>query len=169
MIPITYREGDALEPVARNSNSDIVITHLVNDAGLYGAGFAKAVTQRYPVARTRYRNWFRSSYLNDSVEKTPFELGMVQIIPLIPSLWMAHLLAQHGVRGPGNSVPLDLDALENCLWLLGKKVEGRDRDSEVHMPRIGCGLAGGSWAQIEPLVNEYLSEKDIPVTVYLLV
>ncbi|WP_285749234.1 hypothetical protein [Lentzea sp. NBRC 105346] len=34
------------------------------------------------------------------------------------------------------------------------------------MPRIGCGLAGGEWDRIEPLITSELVDHDIPVTVY---
>jgi len=34
------------------------------------------------------------------------------------------------------------------------------------MPRIGCGLAGGDWSRIEPLIAETLCASDIDVTVY---
>jgi hypothetical protein len=34
------------------------------------------------------------------------------------------------------------------------------------MPRIGCGLAGGTWDRIEPLVARTLLARDVPVTVY---
>jgi hypothetical protein len=34
------------------------------------------------------------------------------------------------------------------------------------MPRIGCGLAGGKWELIEPIIVRTLSEHDIAVTVY---
>lgn len=34
------------------------------------------------------------------------------------------------------------------------------------MPRIGCGLAGGKWEKIEPLINKNLIEKGIDVFVY---
>lgn len=34
------------------------------------------------------------------------------------------------------------------------------------MPRIGAGLAGGSWDQIEPLILNHLTERGIPVTIY---
>ena len=34
------------------------------------------------------------------------------------------------------------------------------------MPRIGCGLAGGTWDKIEPLIQSNLSDKEIAVTVY---
>ena len=34
------------------------------------------------------------------------------------------------------------------------------------MPRIGCGLAGGKWEEIEPIIIRQLCEKDIAVYVY---
>ena len=36
----------------------------------------------------------------------------------------------------------------------------------VHMPRIGCGLAGGSWDRIEPLIVESLTVRGIETFVY---
>jgi hypothetical protein len=36
----------------------------------------------------------------------------------------------------------------------------------VHMPRIGCGLAGGRWERIEPLIIASLCDRDIVATVY---
>jgi hypothetical protein len=34
------------------------------------------------------------------------------------------------------------------------------------MPRIGCGLAGGKWSRVEPLITERLVRRGIAVTVY---
>jgi hypothetical protein len=34
------------------------------------------------------------------------------------------------------------------------------------MPRIGCGLAGGEWSIVEPLIEEHLVKVGVPVTVY---
>jgi hypothetical protein len=34
------------------------------------------------------------------------------------------------------------------------------------MPRIGCGLAGGNWDQIEPLLEEHLALAGFDVPVY---
>jgi hypothetical protein len=36
----------------------------------------------------------------------------------------------------------------------------------IHMPRIGCGLAGGKWDQIEPLLEEHLARAGFDVRVY---
>jgi len=34
------------------------------------------------------------------------------------------------------------------------------------MPRIGCGLAGGKWQKIEPIVENILVNNNINVFVY---
>jgi hypothetical protein len=34
------------------------------------------------------------------------------------------------------------------------------------MPRIGCGLAGGNWGQVESLIQEHLAGAGIEVRVY---
>jgi len=34
------------------------------------------------------------------------------------------------------------------------------------MPRIGCGLAGGKWTAIEPLIEQTLLVKGLDVYVY---
>jgi hypothetical protein len=36
----------------------------------------------------------------------------------------------------------------------------------VHIPRIGCGLAGGTWDRIEPLITGTLIAKNISTIVY---
>ena len=34
------------------------------------------------------------------------------------------------------------------------------------MPRIGCGLAGGNWIEIEKIINDTLIKENINVWVY---
>jgi hypothetical protein len=34
------------------------------------------------------------------------------------------------------------------------------------MPRIGTGLSGGDWTEIEPIIEAELIGRSIPVTVY---
>jgi hypothetical protein len=34
------------------------------------------------------------------------------------------------------------------------------------MPRIGCGLAGGEWSRVEPLILSHLSDQGLAVTIY---
>jgi hypothetical protein len=41
-----------------------------------------------------------------------------------------------------------------------------ERAASVHMPRIGCGLAGGEWGRVESIVRDTLCAEGIEVTVY---
>lgn len=34
------------------------------------------------------------------------------------------------------------------------------------MPRIGCGLAGGRWEEIEPILHDTLVAAEVATTVY---
>ena len=39
-------------------------------------------------------------------------------------------------------------------------------EASVHMPRIGCGLAGGDWESIESIITRTLLASGIETTVY---
>ena len=41
-----------------------------------------------------------------------------------------------------------------------------DLGASVHMPGIGCGVAGGTWDRIEPIIFRTLRERDVAVNVY---
>jgi len=55
-------------------------------------------------------------------------------------------------------------AIEACLEKLA--VEALRLEASVHMPRIGCGLAGGTWDRIEPIIERTLTKQDVDVYVY---
>jgi len=79
---------------------------------------------------------------------------------------VANLIGQHGVRDLGSDAPPPIcyPAIREGL----KKVAAfaRKRKASVAMPRIGCGLAGGNWEEIEPIIVETLESQNIPVSVY---
>ncbi len=81
---------------------------------------------------------------------------------------IAHMIGQRGVRRPGRTAPapapLRYDAIDAALGRLAGQVIGLG--ASVHLPRIGCGLAGGSWPRVEPLITERLVRRGIAVTVY---
>ena len=55
-----------------------------------------------------------------------------------------------------NGPPIRYEAVRACLRRLA--VEARVGAS-VHMPRIGCGLAGGRWEEIEPMILDELTSQ----------
>jgi hypothetical protein len=91
-------------------------------------------------------------------------LGWTQIVEVGYRVWVANLYAQHGIRCDRNARPLRDDRLAECLNGLG--VMAYIRRASVHMPRIGCGLAGGRWEEVEPIIRETLCAAGVPVFVY---
>jgi O-acetyl-ADP-ribose deacetylase (regulator of RNase III) len=80
-----------------------------------------------------------------------------------PATQVASLVAQRGY-GPSASPRIRYGALKEALEQLAKAaVEAR---ATVHMPRIGCGQAGGSWDVVEELLTMTLGAARVPVSVY---
>ncbi len=77
---------------------------------------------------------------------------------------MANLIGQRDIRSSGGRPPIRYEPVRTGLERLREHANGLS--ASVHMPRIGCGLAGGRWEEIEPIVREELCEYDIAVTVY---
>lgn len=155
MSEITYVRGDATVPSADGVR---LIAHVCNDIGGWGRGFVLALSRRRPEPEKAYRAWYRDRAHND------FGLGAAQFVQVEPSLWVANLIGQRGVRSGGRGVPVRYEAIDTALGRLADRAAGLD--ASVHMPRIGCGLAGGTWARVEPLVSGRLVARGIAVTVY---
>lgn len=151
-MPITYIVGDA---TAAERQSPGVIAHVCNDAGGWGKGFVVAISRRWPEPEAAYRRWVRSGQ--------QFGLGNVQLVEVEGQLRVANMVAQHGYVSRSNPVAIRYDALAECL---SKLVAQIDRETVIHMPRIGCGLAGGRWDQIEPLLEQHLATAGFDVRVY---
>ncbi|MEU1964798.1 macro domain-containing protein [Micromonospora sediminicola] len=148
-------QGDATSPQAKGPK---VIAHVCNDLGGWGKGFVLAISRRWPEPERDYRDWHRHRAGND------FGLGATRLVRVAPDLWVANMVGQRGMRRGSGGPPIRYDAVERCLTALADHAE--ELGASVHMPRIGCGLAGGSWQRIEPLVLRTLCARDIPVTVY---
>ena len=68
------------------------------------------------------------------------------------------------MRGGSGEPPIRYPAVGQCLRTLGDRAI--ELQASVHMPRIGCGLAGRRWDQIEPLIEAGLSQRGVAVTIY---
>lgn len=151
-MAINYLIGDATAPGAQG---DSVIAHVCNDSGGWGKGFVLAISRRWPEPEAAYRRWARSG--------PDFSLGMVQLVKVEDHLRVANMVAQHGYVNQANPVAIRYDALAQCLSKLAGRIT---RGTIIHLPRIGCGLAGGHWHQIEPLLEEHLATAGLDVRVY---
>lgn len=155
MATIRYLQGDATQPQATGNR---IIAHICNDQGGWGKGFVAALSKHWGGPEAAYRSWYQDRPGND------FGLGAIRLVPVEPDLWVANLVAQHGDRATSEGPPIRYEAVRTCLRKLAQ--EAAKRGASVHMPRIGCGLAGGSWEEIEPIISDELTSKGIEVTVY---
>ncbi|MBP1223279.1 macro domain-containing protein [Flavobacterium sp. 1355] len=154
MKGIQYTKGDATSPQSENNK---VIVHICNDIGGWGKGFVMAISKRWKKPENQYREWFKS--------KDGFELGKVQFVQVEEDLWIANLIGQHKINKDENgNAPIRYDAVEEGL----KEVAlfAIKNNASIHMPRIGCGLAGGKWEMMEPIILKTLSNNDVEVVVY---
>jgi O-acetyl-ADP-ribose deacetylase (regulator of RNase III) len=157
MKPIRYLEGDATRPQGEGPK---IIAHVCNDIGAWGKGFVLAISKRSKKPEVEFKKWYSERENND------YALGAVQLIEIEPHLWVANMIGQHKIAKKGDTglPPVRYQAIEQALSKLAEKAI--QCDATVHMPRIGCGLAGGQWDLIEPLIIKQLSERDIEVNVY---
>lgn len=69
------------------------------------------------------------------------------------------MIGQKEIKTGSNGVPVRYEAIEKCLETLSL-------NASIHMPRIGCGLAGGKWTEIEPIIERTLLNKNVEVFIY---
>ncbi len=150
---IDYVTGDATQP--RGTGPGIIV-HICNDIGGWGKGFVLALSKRWPEPEAQYRAWYKSN--------EGFELGAVQFVRVADHLWVANLVGQRGLRRVGGVPPIRYEAVQAGLAEVASFAQ--PHGASVHMPRIGCGLAGGKWEEIEPLIEGTLTATGVSVTVY---
>lgn len=154
---IKYVIGDATVPPGDQMR---IIAHCMNNVGAHDAGFARALDRRYPFLflKSRFRLMYQRKMLQLGVCLT---MGMADMNPLEPEI--VAMIAQDGL-GPTS---LRLPDLATCLQDLAAMAI--ETNASVHMPRIGCGLAGGKWEDVEPLILDAFGgalASFVPITVY---
>jgi len=147
---LSYVVGDVIRP---RGDGTRILAHVCNDANGYGAGVALAIARRWPEAKSAYHAWHAKG--------ENFALGMVQLVRLSDGIIVANMIAQHGYAYAGNPA-IQYPALHMCLSKVAKRAE--ELGAAIHIPRLGCGLAGGTWDKVEPIIMETMN--DLDVTVY---
>lgn len=150
---INYVVGDATNPQGEGNK---IITHVCNDIGAWGAGFVMALSAKWSEPEESFRWW-----ASHGVAANYF-LSHTQYVKVEEDIWVANMVAQSGIRSVDNPHPLDYHSLEVCL--LNVADSARYESASIHMPRIGCGLAGGSWEKVSEIIER--SMHDLSVTVY---
>lgn len=168
---ISLIKGDLFDYVHKYvSNQErgcsVLIPHVCNNIGAFGAGFVAAINKHYPIVRENYQ----------LLGKPSLKLGYVQYVEVYKDksyghkLVFANMIAQNGLISENNTRPLNYYALCKCMAsvseYMAKNFDNDTNSPQIHCPKFGCGLAGGNWNFIQDLIEDIW--KNIPVFVYQL-
>ncbi|EDO0935990.1 Appr-1-p processing protein [Listeria monocytogenes] len=131
---------------------------LLLDVGFYGKQYKIFVIKNlnWEEPEKAYRKWYK--------DKNDFKLGEVQLIPVTDYISICNMIGQKGTKTGSKGAPIRYEAVESCLEKLSEIA--KEQQASIHMPRIGCGLAGGKWEIIEPIIRKTLIANDIEVYIY---
>lgn len=140
---LTYLIGDATKPQGEGLK---IIPHVCNNIGAWGAGFVLAISRRWEEPEAMYR----------SLNKSDLILGHTQFIQVEDDIVIANMIAQSGVgKRQDGKPPISYGALRLCLNNVN--LYAWRKGATIHMPKIGAGLAGGDWNEIEKIIKHVMS------------
>ena len=144
---IKYVKGDATQP---RGDGNKIICHICNDRGAWGAGFVLALSKRWNTPEHFYR----------AMQK--YEPGDAKVLQVEDNIWVANMIAQHGTGMSKDGIPpIRYTWLAEALYRANKVAV--EKQATLHMPRIGCGLAGGKWEAVEAVIRAVVT---VDVVVY---
>lgn len=156
MSRIKYRVGNIFTQLPTDDTM-VVIPHIVNNVGGFGAGFVLHFAKTFPKAKESYFDWVKGN-----IKAIPFELGQSMPAKIGENRIAHHMCAQNGVIGPNNPKPIKYRALANCLHKVNNLCGSIN--VEIHAPAFGSDLSGGDWYIISTLIDEILIS---PVKIYI--
>jgi hypothetical protein len=182
---INYVIGDATSPRQFGENDAIkIICHICNNAGGWGSGFVVALSSRFGRDKgspeRSYRDWYKAGeYEHEDSEQglvvVPFNLGRFQLVPVDVKQLVCNMVAQNEMGGLyEEGIRLDCpnvnySSLYECFLRLRARLIthfAANERIELHMPRIGCGLGGGTWSMVEAIIRKALADTNFEIFVY---
>lgn len=141
---IHYIKGSATNPVVKTGKR--VILHITNNQGVWGAGFVLALSSKWPEPEAVYRS------------QKSLNLGSIQVVPVSNDIEVVNMCAQ---RMYGSHL-IRYSKLVQCLHQVSKFYAG-EKGASFHLPRIGCGIGGGVWEDVEYFLYTELAFHEIYV------
>src|SRR5262245_13808666 len=139
---LNYVTGDATRP---QTDGPAIIVHVCNDIG----GWARASSWRSPGDGPNPSCTTGTG--TPIVRTTTSPLALSRSSRSRSNSGSPTSSGSEGYAVPKRVPPVRYDAIEAGLAIVTD--HAAVLDASVHMPRIGCGLAGGQWERIEPLLQ----------------
>ncbi len=159
-MEIKYIKGDATEPIISEGKYS-VICHCCNAIGAWGKGFVVPLGKKYPKAKEKYFEFIKASNKDN-------RLGSVSFAKVTDNIIVANIIGQYDIYPKNGKIPLDYEALEKGFNLVIEMFNMHNMPLTIHMPKIGCGLAGGDWNKVKDIINNTFIKNNIETYVYIL-
>ncbi len=145
---IVYVSGNILEATTE------AVINPVNCVGVMGAGLAKQFRDKYPNMFRDYKDICRCG------ELVPGRLHIFDREVFAPPFFIINFPTKKDWREPS-----ELEYIETGLVML-VRVLGRLNVKSISIPKLGCGLGGLNWHDVNSLIKKYLSDVGVEVMVY---
>ncbi len=144
-------EGDILLTKAQ------VIAHGIAAMDPMNRGLAKSLHEKFPAMHKDFHHWCHQDHPKSGAAWMWGGVGGTRIV---------NLITQEGGYGHGSKPgPATLKNVGDSLKSLAKMVKKEGFES-IAIPRLATGVGGLDWGDVEPLIERYLGELEIPVYVY---
>jgi len=147
---IEYKRGDMF------TTSADALAVAVNCVGVMGAGQAKQFAQHYPSA-AQY-------YYEDCAFFAP-QAGDVWKLTQEGGKDLVAVATKNDWRNP-STYEFIVACVRNLHFMLEKHYELGQPINTIAVPRLGCGLGGLKWSQVEPLFQEYFEQSPWTVEIW---
>ncbi len=137
---LIIKKGNVLEA------TENLICHQVNENGVMGGGLALQIANKYPNVERDYKNFLRT-------ELEP--IGMWQWVELEKGKYIVNCFTQKDFE-------TQYTEIKNIFSYLKKLCI--ERDYSICIPyKYGCGIANGSWEQVESILLDIFTDYDITI------
>lgn len=130
-----------------------VIGHGCNCFTSFGAGIAPQIKAKFPEA-----------FVVDceTVKGDKDKLGTITYTKIQDEPVVVNIYSQYGFARQHGEVALDYDALRKGLRAMKQKFSGKT----FGLPKLGAGLAGGSWEIIEKIIEEEMRGEYVTIVTW---
>lgn len=154
------KEIEMVEGNILDATEDIIV-HQVNCLGVMGAGLAKQIAQRYPIVKDKYVTFCNTSASRQSL------LGELHLVDTGERKLVANVFGQFDIKKNrlDKRVYTDFQALKLGLERVRNFAEAQSMSVAIPT-HIGCGLAGGDWDEIKPMIENVFAGSGVEVKFY---
>jgi O-acetyl-ADP-ribose deacetylase (regulator of RNase III) len=136
-----------------------ILVQQCNCQGVMGAGLAKQIRDKYPKVYIGYKK------LTDQYRKVPSHLLGSTLFINVDDKVIANIFGQ--LTYGRNDIYTDYKALKAGLLSIYNSVTSEyniDKNKTIAIPYgIGCGLAGGDWNIVYPMIEEVFKDYDVSI------